>query len=262
MLDEKIADALDIIESACSSFERPVVMSSFGKDSMVMLDLIKRSGRKLPLIFHRETAALPRKFSFANEVIEREGYTVYDYMPSRTAVVKAGDDVDIVSFYQIGPHQQDPPHMWMPAGIEKMEEGKPHLCALHDFYQRPTGTCQYWWDVTLVGHKDSDENKWLGKVPLNHDIAEIEGGTYLAFPIRAFTDADVWEYIERFHVPFNEKRYRDHDLEFDNDHYPACTRCLDRDEPATVHCPKLNRMVPNFSASVRYYEMQKPHYMR
>ena len=263
MLDEKIAGAHDILRRVFARYQRPVVMSSFGKDSMVLLDVVKQAGRKLPLIFHRETAALPKKASLAHRVIEKEGYTVYEYPPKQTAVVKAAGDVDIISFYQIGPSQgADTPLMWMPAGLERVEDGQRWLCALHDFYLRPTGTFEYPWDVTLVGHKSSDTNKWVGDVPLSADIAEIAGGTHLAFPLRHFTDEDVWEYTKRFRVAVNRKRYEDHNLDFDNDHYPACAKCLDRDEAAEVHCPKLGRMVPNISAKVRHEALVKPDYMQ
>ena len=262
-LDQKVAAAQALIRRVLETYKRPAVMSSFGKDSMVMLDILKRMGVKLPVIFHREPYC-PSKDLFANEAIEREQYAVFDYQPSETAVVKNNGHMEIVNFYQVGPRLWN----WMPTGIRKPEEGKPWLCGYVDLYRKPFGTFEFPWDVAFLGHKSSDVDPVLGPIPLAVDIKVNDGGCHYAYPVRHFTDADVWSYTEQFGVPFNEKRYDKangyrefSDITWNNDYYHACTRCLDRDEPPVVFCPRLGYEIPNISKEIRSVEPTRPAYI-
>jgi 3'-phosphoadenosine 5'-phosphosulfate sulfotransferase (PAPS reductase)/FAD synthetase len=77
------------------------------------------------------------------------------------------------------------------------------------------------------------------------------GGVKLAFPLRDWTDDDVWEFIDEHNIPMQLTRYRaDHteqpDKWYNNDYMHACTACIDpREKAHTVPCPKLKVNVPN-----------------
>jgi hypothetical protein len=99
-------------------------------------------------------------------------------------------------------------------------------------------------------------------------MAGKAGACDYAFPLRHFTDEDIWHYHREFNVPINTKRYDEKsgfrefaDLTFNNDHYHACTRCLDRDEAEQVFCPKAQAMIPNISATVRFVKPELPDYI-
>ncbi len=98
-------------------------------------------------------------------------------------------------------------------------------------------------------------------MPLTTNVSQTEGASALAFPLRFFTDADIWEYTARFKVASNTERYQENNLVFDNDHYLACTRCMDRDAGETVFCPKLNRSIENLAPKLRYAELERPAYI-
>jgi Phosphoadenosine phosphosulfate reductase family len=255
-LFHKINAAQELIRQVILTYHKPIVMSSFGKDSMCLLDLIERTGETLPILFHREPCQ-PSKYAFANSIIEQRGYTVHDYPPISTQVVKNGDKMDIVSRYQVG----EKAFTWLGRGIRKPEPGKPFLCGLKDMYDKPVGLFKYPWDVALVGHKNSDVDSILGPIPLKFDIKANPGACDFAYPLRHFTDADVWEYIEKFDVPYNQKRYNKEngykdfpDITFNNDYYLACVKCMDRDEAEVVDCPRLGCQISNVSAEIRYIE--------
>lgn len=262
-LDDKIIQALALVDSVIATARRPAVMSSFGKDSMVMLHLLRAHGLRLPVIFHREPF-LPRKYRFANSVIEQWDLTVYDYPPSETAVQQEGDCVEVVNAYAAGRRP-----MLLPTGICAPGPGETTLCALHDFYKKPRGDFAYPWDVVFVGHKSSDVDPIYGAVPLHADVANNVDCATVAFPLRHFTDKDVWAYHEKFGLPIHHERYektaqgwRERADKRDNpDYFPACTACMTPGGGA-VACPRLKgAMVSNVSAQLNWAPRQKLPYM-
>ena len=262
-LSGKIEVAEKLITAVVQNYHAPVVMSSFGKDSVVLLDLLKGMNLKLPILFHREPFE-PKKYVFANQVIEEEGYVVYDYPPTLTQIVKNGEAMEIVNRYQVGPKQ----FTWLGTGIKQPEDGKPFLCGYRDLYMKPCGLFNFPWDVALLGHKSSDSDPIFGAIPLTVDIKATEGGCDFAYPLRHFTDEDVWAYIETFDVPYNTLRYDKangyrefEDITHNNDYYHTCVRCMDRDQPASVFCPKLDCEITNISSTVRYIEPVAPNYI-
>lgn len=253
-LTDKIEYATGLISQMVGRYKKPVLMSSFGKDSMVMMDIVERMGIKLPILFHREPF-FPQKYEFSNRIIVEKNYTVYDYAPSLTQITKNGDVMEIVGRYQVGEKK----FTWVPTGIKKPVEGQDFLCGYEDIYLKPCGGFAFPWDVALVGHKSTDIDPIIGAIPLRVDMKVNGGGCDFAYPLRYFSDADIWNYTEKFQVPFNEKRYDKsngyrefEDITFNPDYHYACTRCIDRDEPDSVFCPRLNREISNRSEDVRY----------
>ena len=263
-LDEKIEHAKDLIAQAMREYRNPIAMSSFGKDSMVMLDILKSMGLKLPVLFHRQPFE-PKKYVLANAVIEQEDYAVYDYPPTFTQIGKQPSGyMEIANRYQIGPKS----FLWLAYVTREPVEGKPFLCGFQDLYNRPFGGFAFPWDVCFIGHKDCDRDPLLGPIPLKADIHRNAQACDYVFPLRNLTDADVWEYIERFAVPYNDKRYdrangyrEFEDITYNNDNFYICTRCLDRDGPKTVHCPKLGEDIVNIGGTLRYAELGLPDYI-
>jgi hypothetical protein len=81
-LESKIDEAQNLVHKVLAQAKTPAIMSSFGKDSMVMLHLIRSLKRDLPIVFYRESF-MPKKYRFANAVIDEWDLTVYDYSPFR-----------------------------------------------------------------------------------------------------------------------------------------------------------------------------------
>lgn len=261
-LDDKISAAQQLITKCISQHRAPVVMSSFGKDSMVMLELIKRLGLKLPIVFHREPF-FPDKYEFSNKIIADNNYVVYDYPPILTAVQERNGFVEIMNFHQVRSQV-----VCLPTGIYAPAEGEPYLCGLVDLYEKPLGTFGFPWDVAFVAHKSSDVDPILGSIPLVVDVKHNPESCDYAFPLRWFTDQDVWACHELFGIPVNVKRYdpqqgytERHDKTWNNDWFPACTLCLRKSSPSSVYCPKLGTEIENLSLRVRRSEsMALPDY--
>lgn len=252
-LDEKIAKAKVLISTRIKKYKNPIVFSSFGKDSMVMLDLIKKTGHKLPLIFHREPYGA-KKYEFSNSVILENDYSVYDYPPLYTKIAKKNDDIEIVSFYQIGKEAS-----YMPTGVKEPIDDN-FLCSLNDIYNKPKGTFSFPWDLAFVGHKNTDTDPILGDVPLKDNIHYSASCTFV-FPLIDFTNEDIWNYAEKERIPINLKRYNKYnkykefdDITYNPDYFHMCTRCIDRDKEEFVVCPKTGESIPNISYQLSYIE--------
>jgi hypothetical protein len=98
-------------------------------------------------------------------------------------------------------------------------------------------------------------------VPLETDVLETPGNVACAFPLRYWSDADIFDYTEIFKVPIDKDRYRKEEdgswtvLPYqarNPDYYPACFRCLDPDEGEFVQCPKLDAQINNISSFVSW----------
>ncbi len=255
-LRDKIDAAVSLIKETCARHQRPVVYASFGKDSMVMLALIAKAGLKLPVILHRESQA-PRKYAFANRVIEKNDYEVHDWPPYEMQVVKHGEILDVVNHHQVGAERFD----YLPIQIRPPREGEGFFCALKDFYLKPTGSYIFPWDLAFVGNKSCDVDRILGEVRLTTDFQDNAPNCSFAFPLRYFTNADIWEYTVSENLPIDRKRYnekdgwKEHADDSTNpDWFTACTLCMSPDSPSEVLCPKTNRMIPNVSGMLRWLE--------
>ncbi len=244
-------------------FKAPCILSSFGKDSMVMTHVCRKLGLKLPIVYHRNHWQ-PEKNRFADNTIYSWGLEVHDWSPCETGVKTHEDCIQTVSRYQIGPMRgaKGPPTgMNIPNGILEPEEGKSWICGLNDILGRPKATFVHPWDLMLQGQKNSDVDIFEGPSPLNTDLFRYnETSPTMAFPLREWNDDDIWDYIEEFNVPVQKNRYdvknrREYDCkDFNNDYVRACTKCIDRRQPHTVMCPLVNREIPNVSAQIPDFE--------
>lgn len=266
-LGEKVFHAQRLVNQALAGKRAPVIMSSFGKDSMVLLHLLRMEmGLDLPVLFHREPF-FPRKYRFANRIIDEWNLTVYDYRPHRVSVVKHGGAMEVMNEYQTGGQGADVSFNYLPTGVTPPVEGQAFLCGLKDLLLKPLGNFNFPWDAIFVGHKATDRDVVNGAIPVQVDVLQNPLGADTIFPLREFTDADIWEYHESYGVPVHEERYdaangyaEFADKSENPDYFECCTLCFDRDQPAVVTCPKTGLKITNLSSKVRYMDPPKLDY--
>lgn len=256
------------IDRVLENYRRPAIMCSFGKDSMVLLHLLRARAIRLPVIFHRDPW-WPQKYAFADRIINEWELEVHDWAPYRVTLWEGKEIMAFTNHYQIGPLPGG--ILQLPKNILPPEPGKRFLCGLRDVLHRPTGTFNYPWDCVLIGHKSSDEDQIAGRVTLHCDIKQNAGAAPdAAFPLRTWTDADIWAYSAANDVPQQPDRYRDgkelKDKRANSDYAHVCIACCDRrSSAASVHCPMLNcevstvaDKVPYESPGFSYYGEDKP----
>jgi hypothetical protein len=74
-------------------------------------------------------------------------------------------------------------------------ERRPFVCGLQWLTRPKTLGGQWPWTTVFIGHKNSDVDPYEGPVPLKADQVQTAGVTAV-FPLRHWTDEDVWDYIE------------------------------------------------------------------
>lgn len=288
-LNSKIEDSNKLITEVFMKYKNPVIMTSFGKDSVVLIDLISRLVNKMPdCICHKEPF-FPKKYRFCQLFAEVYGLTVYDFPPLATAIqskeTEKGEEIEILNYYGCSLTDELKTYI-LPTGIIEPVKDKEFLCGLNDLYLKPTGGMQFKWDCMFIGHKSSDTDIFFDSLELHSDIVDENGlAPDLIYPLRYWTDADIWEYSKQFKIPQNDKRYpldllwqmsqgklnslddssepeaffrnQYKDFTFNPDYIETCTLCMSKKQPETVLCPKLNKEVPNVSSKLNYVESQK-----
>lgn len=242
MIETLINDTRDFIAEQLNTVEKPVVGCSFGKDSMVMLALVREIEPRVPVIYY-EPYSIASKSAFAEYVIRLWNLDVYRPKPFyREAIAKDGN-VEVVELYQLAPNR----FQYYP--IEADENYTPDsncLCALEKIHQ-PTITPSRSFDCLFIGHRDDDTNPTYGDVPLQDSVVVFDNFRQV-YPLKNWRESDVWEATGLLGVPVNTARYVENQAGANNDIYPLCTECLKASD-GFVNCPLSGGQVPALGGS-------------
>lgn len=267
---EKLRVARQLIQLGHARLPAGAICWSGGKDSMVLLHMMRSLGIALPVVFFREPWQ-PRKYAFHDSIIRRWELQILSWHPSGVAFQQREDEFELQNLYHLG----DRP-ITCPTGIVPPADGLPWACAI-DMAKRPT---QERLDVfppfqaLWIGHKRTDRDVMLGGDAGTRVHAKVSLDEHASFfPLRDWSDEDIWNYIHWFQVPYDEERYhqradgswgeREHRRQ-NADYVHACTRCIDSraDAPRFVECPKLGlALVENIAGTLPWVEPRKPSYM-
>ena len=244
---KKEQEALELIKEVLVKSTKPIVLCSFGKDSMVLLYLIRKLKKDIPVLFFKEPF-FPKKFSFANQIIEDWNLTMYDFPPLSTDFIVNNGAFEIANWYT----GYKSALLYLPTGTHKHKNEKEFLCSVNDLLNRPTSTgYTFPWDTIFVGHKSSDSDVLLGTIQLKSNLVHVRE-MLLALPLANWIDKDIWKYTIDNNIPYNTKRYDKskafkefEDSTFNNDYYPCCFKCVDNKESLKVLCPKIGKEIYN-----------------
>ncbi len=245
----KEKETLDYIESILKQSDNPICSCSFGKDSMVMLYLIRKITKDIPVLFMKEPF-FPKKYKFANRVIEEWNLNIYDYPPILTDFISRNGNMEIINWY----NGYGRALLYLPSGI--CSHNGEFICAIKDLLNKPrVAHYQFPWDTIFVGHKNNDLDPILGTTTLKEKTFKIQQMT-CALPIVDWSDKDIWDYTIKNKIPYNNKRYNRwdsfkefEDKTYNNDYHECCKLCLDSKQPEWIKCPKTGNTVKNISQS-------------
>lgn len=251
-LTPKIDAALDLIAGEVLNASKPIVLCSFGKDSIVLLDLCL-SIRKMPVLFFVQDAhRFPEKYTHAHEVIQEAQLEAYTLPPQRVTYVQDGDYFEL--FHTYGGSTTGPLNMAM--GCTPHQGESQFVCAVNEV-MTPQQTVNYPWDVTFHGHKETDDIRLVKKTKINNPVS-ISGTTRIVLPIWNWTDDDVWAYIRMRGLPYDHDRYDQGNDVVNPDKYPTCFACVDtRARGQKVYCPVLESKIENRAQPDEWHAQQK-----
>jgi hypothetical protein len=260
-LRDKLAKSSEMIQKILASAKNPAMLCSFGKDSMVLLAILRSLKKDFPVIFFKEPF-FQEKYSFAHKMAVEWGLRVYDYPPVATAMANNGEKCEVIRQYQLGNQRIN----ISSGNLYEPEEGEKFLCGKDDLLLKPLGGMNMPWDLLFCGHKSSDRDPLGGDLTLKVDVHQAHGMPMIAYPLREWTDKDVWTYLKAFNIPFDHNRYDEEnekdfeDKTHNSDWFPACTRCIDRSKDVSVICPKNGLKMTNFGNYLPHIDMKQTYY--
>ena len=255
LVDETIQDIRTVIRR----FGKPSFMCSFGKDSMALLFLLREAGFELPIIYFRDPWQ-PHKHAFSEKVQKEMGLTVHNWPPTLMGIKFNEERLEFVGRYSFN----ESAFIDIPKNIEPQLPRQKLLCGLFDIIRRPVCVTKSEFDLILIGHKNSDKDQYFGSMPLHLDL-KLNGDKSPAvyFPLRNWSDDEVWNYLTENNVPFQKDRYSDRteieDKSFNNDYVQCCSKCLDPRNGEFVECPKFGKTINNVYGLVPHMDEQ-PNY--
>lgn len=266
-MDQLVSETIEKAKLWAKNWPNSVVLWSGGKDSTAMLHLLKfQAGIDVPVIQFRQPKFRER-YAYSDQLIRDWDLTVYDYPASRFALADGPDTetgevrFDLLHYFQWGTKA-----VVLSLGTERPKEGEKFMCGLNDFLRRPTGNFNWPWESVWIGTKNSDTDLIKGHVPLSQDVRHAEGSPVSLYPMRNWTDRDIYQYLEDNGVKADPTRYiktkqgwiNNPDKSLNADFYPTCLNCVDRHQPNHVHCPKLKATVTNISHLAPYEDIVIP----
>lgn len=259
---DRVEQALGTIAVALEGSARPAVLWSGGKDSTVVLELARRLRPNIEVILWR-VPWMAGKWAFHERVAREWGLTVWDFPPVWAAVAEGNGRVDIMEAYGIG--RPGGATMVVARGTEMPEAGmvygRDFVCG-REWLERPKGAAEFPWDALLHGHKSVDVDPLTGAVPLRLDVLDSPGAARVWYPMREWSDVEVWDFIFDNGLPWDENRYEAGpagmrtmaDKRGNSDYYHACTECLRRDGGDFVRCPRWGMDIASVRDRVQRFE--------
>lgn len=263
--DPKIIALKAALQDITRRHARPALMISWGKDSMALLWTLKILGeetlRKWTLL-HCKDPHHPRKLRDVPAWIREAGLTVHDLMPAARLIHETPDGrLNAVARYRLEealwlcvPRDVEEPLLSVP-GQPLPSWGPPYLCLRDEWITGlPRAVHATGCDAYVIGHKDTDTDPVLGPIPLRADQVAAAPGIPCYFPLRHWSDDEVWAYTELYDIPRDVGRYEHPgDLSQNPDWMQACGRCLKRETRegvAAVPCPRHGWVPPVAAALV------------
>lgn len=211
-LSDKLDKARECIKHTLKAAKNPVLLWSSGKDSMLLLHLLREQSSDIPLLWFRADL-LPTQKQFAERIIKDLDLTVFGYPPANVYLM-GGGNLTAVREYDIAGAR-------LPVLSDVALSDQCKHKASHQRMPR----FDYQWDVSFAGWKKTDSHPMVGDVDLDNLRF---GSTTFAAPLKDFSDADVWEAIRQIGIPYDQARYDEKKIERDPDSLLVCAECFRR----------------------------------
>lgn len=231
-----------------------------------MLYLIRQLKRDVPVIY-LEGFPHPTKHSFPAQIEREWGLGVIRPRPQFRDVIAKSGHVELIEVFEVAPDRV----VYFPIEAEPDYVPGPNSDCAIERLSLPCLPSEMGFDCIFIGHRGDDVDPTHGALPLVESVVDC-GDFRFVYPLRDWTEEDVWEVSERLGIPQNRERYgltegmtipggRDFevgDTGANNDYYPLCTDCLKPGvEGDFIRCPKTGKQVPAVGKRLRLEEQRE-----
>lgn len=237
----RVSEALDLVERALSDVSKPVLLCSFGKDSLCVLALIEILGLDLEIAYF-ELDAIPATHKFARQQIARLDRTITILRPHSTFAAAGAGGVDLGYNFKLANGDT-----FSIVGATFIEDGSAPTCGLQRSLVKSGCHAPYEWDAVLTGRRSADVDPTLGSLWVESAMVTLEHGTKLTMPICHWSDEDIahflritnkfapdWDRYEVTQGKLTNKANSSSNPDIAN----VCIRCIVRRDSA-ITCPLL-----------------------
>ena len=185
---DKVEHAKEIIERAIKAYPRIAIACSFGKDSMVVVDLARQIDPDIP-IFAVMTPYKPKEtFIYLKEMNEAMGLNVTVYMVADSVPEALQDPAIDVRLLPTDEFKERAARVLSETGRPIYEADPDECCRI--LKVEPTKVAVKDLDAWICGLRNTE-----GRTRTDYQEIEEKGGLVKFNPILTFTEADVWRYM-------------------------------------------------------------------
>ena len=187
--EEKVSLSLAVVRKALDGAERPVISSSFGKDSIALTFLVHMVAPSVPVVMVKTGQQYPETLKYADLMKERYGWTVHEVKPNLTFK-------QVVEKYGYPKESRN---------SKTGDKGAPACCELLKKKPMQEFVSSYGVDLNFVGLL-GDEGRQRRMVYIMKGSAhyKFEKGNYWkCIPLIWWTGEDVWKFHELYEIPRN-----------------------------------------------------------
>lgn len=231
---ELISRTIELIAGQLACRRNPAVAWSGGKDSQILLHLVRSLKPDISVVYFRGFPHLT-KHNFVLRMAKEWDLNLSTPLPFvRDAIAKDGH-VELVELYSLAPGR----FMYFPIEAARdYEPDKDSHCGLaHLNGEMAAGVSNF--DAVFIGHRNDDADPTHGAVPLKEHVVDYGDFAYV-YPLKDWSEADIWAASKLLGIPQNEARYVEGDTSANADYADICTRCFLA--PAT--CPQTGEDLP------------------
>jgi len=185
--NKKIELSMETIKIAIDQSKKPVIASSFGKDSMALIDLIYSYKKNIPLVFTNTGVCFKETIEFKKQIVKDWNLKLFEIHPDMT-------------FWEIVKIHGYPKKSRSSKTGDKRE---PACCKILKFKPMEKFVREYKPDMVFVG-LTGDEGRQRRWAYICHDSAVYEHvalGVKKCIPLIWWKQKDVWHDIEVNNIP-------------------------------------------------------------
>ncbi len=180
--EEKLALTEKVIDNTLFLFKRCFVSCSFGKDSIVVLHLVRKHRPDIPVVFNNTLVQPPETYAYLKEMKELWNLNLFETFP-----VKGWD------FFRVADK------FGLPDGIKKSDRCCDYLKL------RPTRQLvkEHKWEVNFTGSTVLESFNRMFHICERGSSYNTIRDVIKTHPIAYWTDDEVYRYIEENEIPLN-----------------------------------------------------------